>query len=107
MAYTRKASRLDTESGVSKIPDVPWLAAPLKDRNDALIQYLYHDDAPVIGAPFTATLADGYVPGISMEPGICISIMYRTARSLLRWALVCEVIYENPTRIISSLSVSQ
>ncbi|WP_254446260.1 DUF2345 domain-containing protein [Pantoea sp. CCBC3-3-1] len=59
--YTRKASRLDTEGGVSQRPDVPWLADPLKDRNDALMQYLYHDDAPVVGAPFTATLADGSV----------------------------------------------
>jgi len=25
------------------------------------MQYLYHDDAPVVGAPFTATLADGSV----------------------------------------------
>lgn len=59
--YTRKASRLDTEGGASQTPDVPWLADPLKDRNDALMQYLYHDDAPVVGAPFTATLADGSV----------------------------------------------
>jgi type VI secretion system secreted protein VgrG len=59
--YTRKASRLDSEGGASNTPDVPWLADPLKDRNDALMQYLYHDDAPVVGAPFTATLADGSV----------------------------------------------
>ncbi|MGM8791974.1 DUF2345 domain-containing protein [Enterobacter chuandaensis] len=59
--YTRKASRLDTEGGASQTPDVPWLADPLKDRNDALMQYLYHDDAPVVGAPFTATLSDGSV----------------------------------------------
>lgn len=25
------------------------------------MQYLYHDDAPVVGAPFTATLGDGSV----------------------------------------------
>lgn len=25
------------------------------------MQYLYHDDAPVVGAPFTATLPDGSV----------------------------------------------
>jgi type VI secretion system secreted protein VgrG len=59
--YTRKASRLDSEGGASKTPDVPWLADPLKDRNEALMQYLYHDDMPVVGAPFTATLADGSV----------------------------------------------
>jgi len=59
--YTRKSGRLDTEGGSSQTPDVPWLADPLKDRNDALMQYLYHDDAPVVGAPFTATLADGSV----------------------------------------------
>ncbi|MDT0178599.1 type VI secretion system tip protein VgrG, partial [Enterobacter sp. BRE11] len=59
--YSRKASRLDTEGGTSQTADIPWLADPLKDRNDALMQYLYHDDAPVVGAPFTATLADGSV----------------------------------------------
>lgn len=40
---------------------MPWLADPVKNSTDALMQYHYHDDAPVVGAPFTATLADGSV----------------------------------------------
>ncbi|WP_345831648.1 hypothetical protein AAGR22_05305 [Erwinia sp. HDF1-3R] len=38
-----------------------WLADPVKNSTDALMQYRYHDDAPVVGAPFMATLADGSV----------------------------------------------
>ena len=65
--YTRKARRLDTEGGAAQTPDVPWLPDPLKDPNDALMQYLYHDDTPVVGAQFTAKLADGSVRTGSLD----------------------------------------
>jgi len=59
--YTRKAKRTQLTPATSIEPVIPWLADPIKNRTDALVQYLYHDDAPVVGAPFTATLADGSV----------------------------------------------
>lgn len=45
----------------SQQPEMPWLADPVKSSASALMQYLYHDDAPVVGASFKATLADGTV----------------------------------------------
>jgi len=59
--YTRKVKRTHHTVPVPQEVDMPWLADPVKDRTKALMQYLYHDDAPVVGAPFTATLADGTV----------------------------------------------
>lgn len=59
--YTRKIKRTTTTGKATEEPDMPWLADPVKNSTDALMQYRYHDDAPVVGAPFTATLADGSV----------------------------------------------
>ncbi|MEM6052414.1 type VI secretion system tip protein VgrG [Erwinia sp. P7711] len=59
--YTRNTKRTQKLRPTSQPVEMPWLADPLKDRSSAVLQYLYHDDAPVVGAPFTATLADGTV----------------------------------------------
>ncbi|MCE0828757.1 type VI secretion system tip protein VgrG [Buttiauxella sp. A2-C2_NF] len=59
--YMRKVKRTMAAGAASQKPEMPWLSGPVKDSADALMQYLYHDDAPVVGAPFTATLADGSV----------------------------------------------
>ena len=59
--YTRRVKRTHHTKSVSVEPEIPWLADPVKNRADALVQFLYHDNAPVVGAPFTATLADGSV----------------------------------------------
>ncbi|MGU3415532.1 DUF2345 domain-containing protein, partial [Enterobacteriaceae bacterium C34L] len=59
--YTRKIKRSVTTAAAVQNIEMPWLADPAKDRTKALMQYLYHDDAPVVGAPFTATLSDGSV----------------------------------------------
>ncbi|TKI02613.1 type VI secretion system Vgr family protein [Martelella alba] len=59
--YIRRVKRTMAAGSASQQPEMPWLANPVKDSTTALMQYLYHDDAPVVGAPFTATLADGSV----------------------------------------------
>ncbi|MCM7452065.1 DUF2345 domain-containing protein, partial [Enterobacter cloacae] len=59
--YLRRVKRTMAAGAASQQPEMPWLAAPVKYSAAALMQYLYHDDAPVVGAPFTATLADGVV----------------------------------------------
>ncbi len=59
--YMRRVKRTMAAGSASLPPEIPWLADPVKDSTEALMQYLYHDDAPVVGAPFTATLADGSV----------------------------------------------
>ncbi|MBS0857122.1 MULTISPECIES: type VI secretion system Vgr family protein [unclassified Tatumella] len=59
--FTRNIRRTLKLRSADQTPDLPWLAGPVRNPADALMQYLYHDDAPVVGAPFTATLADGSV----------------------------------------------
>jgi type VI secretion system secreted protein VgrG len=59
--YMRRVKRTMAAGSVSQPVEMPWLADPVKSTTDALAQYLYHDDAPVVGAPFTANLADGSV----------------------------------------------
>ncbi|TNV23004.1 type VI secretion system tip protein VgrG [Buttiauxella sp. B2] len=59
--YMRKVKRTVKAGTASQQPEMPWLADPVKNKTDALAQYLYHDDAPIMGAPYTATLADGSV----------------------------------------------
>ncbi|MEA9390187.1 type VI secretion system tip protein VgrG [Acerihabitans sp. TG2] len=59
--YLRKVARTTTTAAASQHPDMPWLADPVHKATDAIMQYLYHDNTPVVGAAFTATLADGSV----------------------------------------------
>ncbi|WP_145560348.1 type VI secretion system Vgr family protein [Yersinia mollaretii] len=59
--YLRKVKRTAATGAATNQADMPWLAEPVKNNTSALMQYLYHDDAPVVGAPFTATLGDGSV----------------------------------------------
>jgi len=59
--YLRKVKRTATTAANAQQPDLPWLADPIKKKTGALMQYQYHDGAPVVGAPFTASLADGTV----------------------------------------------
>lgn len=59
--YLRKVKRSATTAAKAQQPDMPWLADPVKKQTDALVQYRYRDGAPVAGAPFTASLADGTV----------------------------------------------
>ncbi|MCK7227178.1 type VI secretion system tip protein VgrG [Enterobacter asburiae] len=59
--YLRRVKRTMAAGAASQQPEMPWLADPVKSSASALMQYLYHDDVPVVGAPFKATLADGTV----------------------------------------------
>ncbi|EEC8144535.1 type VI secretion system Vgr family protein, partial [Escherichia coli] len=61
VSYLRKVKRTIAAGAASQQPEMPWLADPVKPSASALMQYLYHDDVPVVGAPFKATLADGTV----------------------------------------------
>ncbi|HDD9347559.1 TPA: type VI secretion system tip protein VgrG, partial [Escherichia coli] len=61
VSYLRKVKRTIAAGAASQQPEMPWLADPVKPSASALMQYLYHDDIPVVGAPFKATLADGTV----------------------------------------------
>ncbi|MFZ1875213.1 MAG: DUF2345 domain-containing protein, partial [Chania sp.] len=65
--YVRKVKRTAKAGKASQQPEIPWLADPVKNSANALMQYRYHDDAPVVGAPFTATLADGSVRTGSLD----------------------------------------
>ena len=60
-SYIRKVKRSMAAGADSQQPEMPWLADPVKNSTHALMRYMYHDDTPVIGAPFTAILADGTV----------------------------------------------
>ncbi|KLR13218.1 type IV secretion protein Rhs, partial [Enterobacter hormaechei subsp. hormaechei] len=59
--YLRRVKRTMAAGSASQQPEMPWLADPVKSSASALMQYLYHDDIPVVGASFKATLADGTV----------------------------------------------
>ncbi|QXB77196.1 type VI secretion system tip protein VgrG [Enterobacter asburiae] len=59
--YLCKVKRTMAAGAASQQPEMPWLADPVKSSASALMQYLYHDDVPVVGASFKATLADGTV----------------------------------------------
>ncbi|EKS7107840.1 type VI secretion system Vgr family protein [Enterobacter ludwigii] len=60
-SYMRKVKRTMAAGAASQQPEMPWLADPVKSTASVLMQYLYHDDVPVVGAPFKVTLADGSV----------------------------------------------
>ncbi|MGK3141400.1 type VI secretion system Vgr family protein [Pantoea sp. C2G6] len=60
-SYLRKVKKTMAAGAASQQPEMPWLADPVKSSASALMQYLYHDDVPVVGAPFKATLADDTV----------------------------------------------
>jgi hypothetical protein len=84
---------------------MPWLADPVKNKTDALLQYLYHDDAPVVGAPFTATLADGSVrKGIWTVQDICTWKTYLMVRYMLSLVRIFADINEKTAPITTSLS---
>jgi Rhs element Vgr protein len=59
--YLRRTKRTMAAGATPQQPEMPWLADPVKSSASALMQYLYHDDVPVVGAPFNATFADGTV----------------------------------------------
>ncbi|ELN9421818.1 type VI secretion system Vgr family protein [Enterobacter ludwigii] len=60
-SYMRKVKRTMAAGAASQQPEMPWLADPVKSTASVLMQYLYHDDVPVVGASFKVTLADGSV----------------------------------------------